>query len=80
MTTQGQSYFSPARRRPAITAAAWAAVRTTPETDVDHDQAPFLIRGGSISRTACHAEPSLREGVVELVEAELRERRSNGRA
>jgi len=42
-------------------AAAWAAARTRPTAHFDHDQARFLLRSGYVSRSAAHADPSLRD-------------------
>ncbi len=42
-------------------AEAWAASRSAPTAHFDHDQARFLVRAGYVSRTAAHADPSLRE-------------------
>jgi chloramphenicol 3-O-phosphotransferase len=63
MPHSGQVVFftGPAAAGKSTVAAAWAASRSTPTAHVDHDQARFLVRGGYISRSAAHADPSLRE-------------------
>ena len=44
-------------------AAAWAgsASRARPTAWFDHDDARFLVRAGYVSRSAAHADPSLRD-------------------
>jgi chloramphenicol 3-O-phosphotransferase len=54
-------FTGPAAAGKSTIAAAWAAARSTPTAHFDHDQARFLVRGGYISRSAAHADPSLRE-------------------
>jgi chloramphenicol 3-O-phosphotransferase len=60
---RGQVVFftGPAAAGKSTVAAAWAASRATPTAHIDHDQARFLIRGGYVSRSAAHVDPSLRE-------------------
>lgn len=54
-------FTGPAAAGKSTVAAAWAASRSTPTAHFDQDQARFLVRGGYISRSAAHADPSLRE-------------------
>ncbi len=63
MTRRGRVVFftGPTGAGKSTVAAAWAASRSIPTAQVDHDQARFLLRSGYISRTAAHANPSLRE-------------------
>jgi hypothetical protein len=54
-------FTGPAAAGKSTVAEAWATSRATPTAFFDHDQARFLVRAGYISRTAAHADPSLRE-------------------
>ena len=54
-------FTGPAASGKSTVAEAWASSRATPTALFDHDQARFLVRAGYISRTAAHANPSLRE-------------------
>jgi hypothetical protein len=60
---RGQAVFftGPAASGKSTIAEAWAASRSAPTACFDHDQARFLVRAGYISRSAAHADPSLRE-------------------
>jgi chloramphenicol 3-O-phosphotransferase len=63
MADRGQVVFftGPAAAGKSTIAAAWADSRTAPTAFFDHDQARFLVRAGYISRSAAHADPSLRD-------------------
>jgi chloramphenicol 3-O-phosphotransferase len=63
MTRRGRVvlFTGPAAAGKSTVAQAWAASRSAPTAHFDHDQARFLVRAGYISRTAAHADPSLRE-------------------
>ena len=63
MTDRGRIVLltGPAAAGKSTVAQAWAASRSAPTAHFDHDQARFLVRAGYISRTAAHADPSLRE-------------------
>jgi chloramphenicol 3-O-phosphotransferase len=63
MANRGRVVFftGPAAAGKSTVAEAWAASRSTPTAHFDHDQARFLVRAGYISRSAAHADPSLRE-------------------
>jgi len=54
-------FTGPAAAGKSTIAQAWSTSRSTPTAHFDHDQARFLVRAGYISRTAAHADPSLRE-------------------
>jgi chloramphenicol 3-O-phosphotransferase len=63
MTKRGQIvlFTGPAAAGKSTVAEAWAASRSAPTAHFDHDHARFLVRAGYISRSAAHADPSLRE-------------------
>jgi chloramphenicol 3-O-phosphotransferase len=63
MTNPGRVvlFTGPAAAGKSTVAEAWAASRSKPTAFFDHDQARFLVRAGYISRSAAHADPSLRE-------------------
>ena len=63
ITRRGRIVFftGPTGAGKSTVAAAWAASRSIPTAQFDHDQARFLLRSGYISRTAAHTDPSLRE-------------------
>ncbi|HET9224995.1 MAG TPA: hypothetical protein VFO07_20950, partial [Roseiflexaceae bacterium] len=60
---RGQVVFftGPAAAGKSTVAEAWAASRSAQTAFFDHDQARFLVRAGYISRSAAHADPSLRD-------------------
>ena len=63
ITRRGRIVFftGPTAAGKSTVAAAWAASRSIPTAQFDHDQARFLLRSGYISRTDAHTDPSLRE-------------------
>jgi chloramphenicol 3-O-phosphotransferase len=63
MTNAGRIvlFTGPAAAGKSTIAEAWSASRSTSTAHFDLDQARFLVRAGYISRTAAHADPSLRE-------------------
>jgi adenylylsulfate kinase-like enzyme len=54
-------FTGPAASGKTTVAEAWTSSRSTPTAHFDHDQARFLVRGGYVSRSAAHADPSLRD-------------------
>lgn len=54
-------FTGPTSAGKSTVAAAWAAARSRPTAHFDHDQARFLLRSGYVSRSAAHADPSLRD-------------------
>ena len=60
---RGQVVFftGPAAAGKSTVAEAWASSRSVQTAFFDHDQARFLVRAGYISRSAAHADPSLRD-------------------
>ena len=63
MTHRGRIvlFTGPAAAGKTTVAEAWAASRSTPTARFDHDHARFLVRAGYVSRSAAHADPSLRD-------------------
>jgi chloramphenicol 3-O-phosphotransferase len=63
MTNHGRIvlFTGPAAAGKSTVAEAWSTSRAAPTAYFDHDQARFLVRAGYISRTAAHANPTLRE-------------------
>ncbi len=54
-------FTGPAAAGKTTAAAAWASSRSAPTAFFDHDHARFLVRAGYVSRSAVHADPSLRD-------------------
>src|SRR5215211_6859590 len=63
MTKRGRIVFftGPAAAGKSTIAEAWASSRSAQTAFFDHDHARFLVRAGYISRSAAHADPSLRD-------------------
>jgi chloramphenicol 3-O-phosphotransferase len=54
-------FTGPAAAGKSTVAEAWASSRSVQTACFDHDHARFLVQAGYVSRSAAHADPSLRD-------------------